>query len=95
MQVLGAGDVNGIDLLPGLIFQAAGQTDEVDGGHNDRGHHWGFDPDEIVEQQEVHECKHMCTIDAFLASSRKKSVLTGQDNSQGRISHMMLAFHLI
>jgi hypothetical protein len=92
---LGAGDVNGIDLLPGLIFQAAGQTDEVDGGDNDRGHHWGLDPDEIDEQQEVHECKHMCTIDAFYLLVQKKSVLTGQNNSQGRISHMMLAFHLI
>jgi hypothetical protein len=37
LQVFGAGDVNGIDLLPGLIFQVAGQTDEVDGGDNDRG----------------------------------------------------------
>jgi len=35
LQVLGAGDVNGIDLLPGLIFQAAGQTDEVGEGDND------------------------------------------------------------
>jgi hypothetical protein len=35
LQVFGGGDVNGINLLPGLIFQAAGQTDEVDGGDND------------------------------------------------------------
>ena len=53
----------------------------MDGGDNDGGHHWGLDPDEIDEQQEVHECKHMCTIDAFLASGRKKFVLVGQDNS--------------
>jgi len=41
----------------------------------------GSYPDEIDEQQQVHECKHMCTIDAFLASGRKKFVLVGQDNS--------------
>jgi hypothetical protein len=58
LEVLGAGVVNGIDLLPGLIFQVAGQTDEVDGGDNDRGQHWGLDPFDLNDPQEEQENLH-------------------------------------
>ena len=58
IQSIGAGDVNGIDPLPGLI-EAASQIDEVHEGDNDIGYHWGLDPNEI-DEQELYEGNHIC-----------------------------------